>query len=148
MSFDGVRSTEEPKVPDGMTALRIVAGYTTGGSPVAAICDHYWNIQGLREKCSHYSCEDCDDCREEIGNSDLIPVSHVQRIMWLVPSEAPTAKVAKAMDLSALIAAEPEPVSIEMVASDADESKIKTVPVASQSDKAKRDEALWGLNSR
>ena len=156
MSFDGIRKTEEPKIPDGMTALRMVVGYNNSGRPVHALCDQYWNITGLPEKCDHCGCEDCDDC-EEIDNSDLIPVSHVQRIMWFVPTEAPAAKVTKAMDLSALIATEPEPVSIEMVAPDSDSSKpaehtyireVDLAPVKPQSTKARHDEELWGIGSR
>ena len=153
MSFDGIRKTEEPKIPEGMTALRLLVGYTSGGSPVAAVCDSSWNIKGLRESCDHYACrDDCEDCGEGIDNSDLIPVSHVQRIMWFVPTEAPAAKVTKAMDLSALIATEPEPVSIEMVAPDVDASTgipayIKNLDIA-QPDKARRNEELWGIGSR
>jgi len=144
MSFDGIRKTEEPKVPDGMIALRLLVGYNKYGTPIAALCNKDWGITNLRE-CDreHYN----DDSDEEPDNSDLIPVSHVQRIMLFVPAVPPDAKVAKVMDLSALMAVKSEPVSIEMVAPDADSSKIVSLS-RDTTDKAKRDEALWGIPSR
>ena len=119
MAFDGIRITTEPPTPDGMTAIRLIQGYNNYGAPVAALCDKNWDIIGLPDKCN---CDcGCSECEEEIDNSHLIPVGHVQRIMYFVPTVAPAAVVAKALDLSSLVTAKEAAIDIETVAPDTDE---------------------------
>lgn len=117
MAFDGNSKTDEPKIPEGMAPVRIAIGYTKHGNPVGLICDMHWNGVGLREKCEleHYNSEDDG----EPDNSDLIPVSHVQRIMLFMPTQPPAAKVTKAMDISGLMTVSDPPVDIEAIAPDA-----------------------------
>ena len=116
MSFDGIRKTEEPKVPDGMAPIRLAVGYTKYGNPVALMCDAGWNGMGLHEKCEREHSYDEDD--EEPDNSHLIPVGQVQRIMLFMPTQAPAAKVAKAMDISELMKADAQPVDVQMIVPD------------------------------
>ena len=116
MSFDGRRRTEEPKIPDGMKPIRLAVGYNTYGDPVALLCDMSWNGLGLHEKCELDHCD--EDENEEPDNSHLIPVGHVQRIMFFMPAQAPAAKVAKAMDISELMTVDQPPVDVQMVTPD------------------------------
>ena len=116
MAFDGTRKTEEPKVPDGMEPIRVIVGYTKYGKPVAGICDSNWNQKWLPEKCEREHSYDEDD--EEPDNSHLIPVGNVQRIMFFMPAQAPTAKVAKVMDISELMTVDQPPVDVQMVTPD------------------------------
>ena len=118
MAFDGIRKTEEPKVPDGMTPIRLVVGYNKYGNPVAGICDSNWNQEGLPEKCERDHSYSDDD--EKLDNSDLIPVGNVQRIMLFMPAQAPAAQVAKAMDISNLMTDDQPPVDVQVVMPDAE----------------------------
>ena len=116
MSFDGLSKTDEPKVPDGMTPIRLIVGYTKYGNPVAGVCDSNWNQEGLPEKCDREHSYDEDD--EEPDNSHLIPVGNVQRIILFMPAQAPAAKVAKVMDISELMTVDQPPVDVQVVAPD------------------------------
>ena len=119
MAFDGIKKTTEPPTPEGMTAIRLLAGYNKYGAPVAALCNQSWDILGLPYKCD---CEcGCSECEDEIDNSALIPVGHVQRIMYFVPTVAPAAVVTKALDLSNIITAKEATIDIETIAPDTDE---------------------------
>ena len=116
MSFDGLK-TEEPKTPEGMTAIRMVVGYNEYGRPVSAMCDSNWEID-TPEKCECGYCDDDDDKDDE--RREATPIGQVQRIIFYIPSTAPKTKVAKAMDLGVLMAANQAPVEIQVVAPDAE----------------------------
>lgn len=120
MSFDGTRKTDEPNTPNGMTAIRLIVGYNNSGYPTAALCDSSWNAD-LNECEREHQYDDNDDDVEGPYESGKIPVSHVQRIMLFMPTQAPAAKVTKAMDISGLMTVSQPPVDIEAIAPDAED---------------------------